>query len=47
MGGLENGLRDDRLELTAAVLVALETPDAAERWIAGEDVFKDARIPPD
>jgi Fe-S-cluster containining protein len=47
MGSLENGLRDDRLELTAAILVALDTPDAAERWIAGEDIFKDARIPPD
>lgn len=47
MGSLENGLRDDRLELTAAILVALETPDAAQRWIAGEDVFKTAQIPPD
>jgi Fe-S-cluster containining protein len=47
MGALENGLRDDRLELTAAILVALETSDAAERWITGEDVFKDARLPPD
>jgi Fe-S-cluster containining protein len=47
MGALENGLRDDRLELTAAILVALDTPDAAERWIAGKDIFKDARIPPD
>jgi len=47
LGSLEKGLRDDRLELTAAVVVALETPDAAQRWIAGEDVFKDARIPPD
>ena len=45
MGSLENGLRDDRLELTAAVIVALETPDAAQRWIAGEDIFKDARLP--
>ncbi len=45
MGSLENGLRDDRLELTAAVIVALNTPDAAQRWIAGEDIFKDARLP--
>jgi len=47
MGALEQGLRDDRLELTAAILVALETPNAAERWIAGENIFKDARLPPD
>jgi Fe-S-cluster containining protein len=47
MGALENGLRDDRLELTAAIIVALDTPNATERWIAGEDVFKDARLPPD
>ena len=43
-GALALGLRDDRLELTAAVLTALETPDAAERWIGGEDIFKDARL---
>ena len=47
MGALENGLRDDRLELTAAILVALETPDAAQRWIAGEDIFVAAKLPPD
>lgn len=47
MGAIESGLRDDRLELTAAVLVALDTPNAAQRWIAGEDIFKDARLPPD
>lgn len=47
MGALENGLRDDRLELTAAVIVALKTPDAAQRWIGGEDIFKEAHIPGD
>lgn len=47
MGSIENGLRDDRLELTAAVIAALETSQAAERWIAGEDVFKGARLPTD
>jgi Fe-S-cluster containining protein len=47
MGGLENGLRDDRLELTASILVALKTQNAAQRWLAGEDIFKDARLPPD
>jgi Fe-S-cluster containining protein len=31
------------LELTAAVLVALDTPDCARRWLAGEDVFSPAR----
>ena len=44
-GALDAGLRDDRLELTAAIIVALETPDAAQRWIDGEDIFKDARLP--
>jgi hypothetical protein len=29
----------DRHELEAAVLCALETPDAAERWARGERVF--------
>lgn len=44
-GSLDQGLRDDRLELTAGVLVALETPNAAERWLAGEDIFRAARLP--
>jgi uncharacterized protein len=44
-GSLEQGLRDDRLELTAGVLVALETAGAAERWLAGEDIFRAARLP--
>jgi hypothetical protein len=36
------GLPTRQLELTAALRVALETPDAAERWAHGEDVFKTA-----
>jgi hypothetical protein len=28
-----------RLEMSAALMVALETPDAEGRWLAGEDVF--------
>ncbi len=42
--GLEQGARELGLdagsyELHAAVLRALDTPDAAERWARGEDVF--------
>jgi Fe-S-cluster containining protein len=33
------GLEWGRYELEAAVLRALETPDAAERWVRGERVF--------
>jgi len=34
------------LELTAALRIALETPDAAARWLAGEPLFAPARLPP-
>jgi Fe-S-cluster containining protein len=44
-GAEECGLAGDLLELTAALRVALDTPDAAERWLAGEDVFAAARMP--
>ena len=40
----ESGLRGDLLELTAALRIALEVPDAAERWLAGEAVFAPARL---
>jgi len=33
------GLKSTHLELTAALRIALETPDAAERWLAGEPIF--------
>jgi hypothetical protein len=33
------------LELTAALRVALEVPDAADRWLAGEHVFEAAALP--
>ena len=38
----EAGLPTRQLELTAALRIALETPDAAERWAGGEDVFRAA-----
>jgi hypothetical protein len=41
----ESGLKGDRLELTAALRIALEMPDAVERWLAGEPVFAPARLP--
>ncbi|MFN7952381.1 MAG: YkgJ family cysteine cluster protein [bacterium] len=36
------GLDGERLELTAAIRVALETPDAEARWLAGEPIFAGA-----
>jgi Fe-S-cluster containining protein len=38
------GLQDDLLELGAALRIALDVPDAAERWLAGEPVFAPARM---
>jgi Fe-S-cluster containining protein len=40
----EAGLSGELLELSAALRVALELPDAAERWLAGEPVFAPARF---
>lgn len=37
--------RNGELELTAALAVALGKENAAERWLAGEPVFADARLP--
>lgn len=40
--GLEGaGLDGDRYELNAALVAALDTPDAAARWARGEDIFAD------
>jgi Fe-S-cluster containining protein len=49
LDGLRAGLEENRLdsgllELTAALRIALETPDVLERWLAGEGVFKPARL---
>jgi Fe-S-cluster containining protein len=50
LDGLRAGLQDSQLdgaslELTAALRVAMETPDVWERWLAGEAVFAPARLP--
>jgi len=43
--GLEAyGLASEQLDLTTALRIALDTPDAAERWLAGEPIFADARV---
>ena len=42
-GMTDAGMAPEVLELTAALHIALETPDAAERWLAGEPVFVEAR----
>jgi hypothetical protein len=38
------GLKDDLLELNAALRIALEAPDAVDRWLAGQPVFVAARL---
>jgi hypothetical protein len=51
LSGLARALRDQglawqALELTAAIRTALDTPDAAERYLAGEPVFCGTELPP-
>lgn len=41
----EEGLPSEALELIAALRIALEQPDAGERWLAGENVFESAVAP--
>jgi len=39
------GMESDPVELTAALRIALEAPDALKRWAAGERVFAEAKAP--
>lgn len=41
----ESGLKGERLELTAALRIALEMPEAFERFLTGEPSFAAARLP--
>ena len=43
LGGIAAGLEDDVLDLAPALFVAFTDPDAKERWLGGEAVFKTAR----
>jgi Fe-S-cluster containining protein len=52
-GGVMLGLREgldacslpsEQLDLTTALRIALDTPDAAARWLAGEPIFAPAHI---
>jgi Fe-S-cluster containining protein len=43
-GAQESRLDGELLELTAALEIALRTPDAGARWLAGEAVFAPARL---
>jgi Fe-S-cluster containining protein len=43
-GLTEAGLKGDVLELTAALHIGLEAPDAVERWLAGDSIFAAARL---
>ena len=40
----DSGLAGDRLELTAALRVALEVPGAVDRFLGGETSFAPARL---
>jgi Fe-S-cluster containining protein len=40
----ESGLKGDRLELTAALRIALDVPDTFEQFLAGEPSFGAARL---
>jgi hypothetical protein len=40
----DSGLTGERVELTAALHIALEVPDAVERFLAGEPTFAAARL---
>ncbi len=40
------GLKADTYELSSALVVALEQPDAEARWLAGEDVLAGALVTP-
>lgn len=42
----DSGLGAETLELIAATRIALETPDAAQRYAAGEPIFAAALLPP-
>ncbi len=37
------GMPKTRFELTAGLLAAWREPDAEGRWLAGEDIFPDAK----
>lgn len=39
-----HGLASEQLDLTTALRIALDLPDAAERWLAGEPIFAPARV---
>jgi hypothetical protein len=43
----EAGLDGRRFELTSAFAVAMNEPDAAERWLRGERLFDAALLPSD
>jgi hypothetical protein len=45
IGAIRSGLDGRTYELHSALLRALDTPDAAERWARGEDVFAGCKEP--
>jgi len=45
IGAAQSGLDDNTYELHSALLRALDTPDAEQRWARGEDVFAGCKVP--
>jgi Fe-S-cluster containining protein len=44
-GLAESGLKNELLELTAGLRIALTTPNAVDRWLVGEPTFTPAKLP--
>ena len=44
IGAIRSGLDGRTYELPGALLRALDTPDAEERWARGEDVFAGCKV---
>jgi Fe-S-cluster containining protein len=44
-GLARSGLDGHEVDLAPALAILFDVPDAAERWLAGEDVFKPAWVP--
>jgi Fe-S-cluster containining protein len=44
-GLAESGLKNELLELTAGLRIALTTPNAVDRWLVGEPTFTLAKLP--
>jgi hypothetical protein len=41
----KHGLDNQLHEMVSSLKIALETPDAAERYLAGEPLFESTKVP--